>query len=85
MRDFIEWVVEEEKGGKKWIKGAIKEPGALRDHFGKKEGEKISDEELQTLIDRLQKKAEGDKKLSAADAKLLKQAVFARTLKGLNK
>jgi hypothetical protein len=43
----------QEKKGEKWIKDAIKKPGSLRKSMGKKEGEKISkneiDSELQAL------------------------------------
>ena len=42
-----------EEKSNKWIKDAIKKPGSLRKYLGKKEGEKISkneiDSELQAL------------------------------------
>lgn len=51
--------------------------GALHKQLGKKEGEKLSKSELETKKAALQKKGEGDKKLSAEDRKLLRRIVFA--------
>jgi hypothetical protein len=70
---------------KKWIKSAIKHPGALRKEFGVKKGEKIPASELSAKISRLHKKSEGGKKLTEAERTNLKRAVLARTLKGLPK
>lgn len=64
----------------KWIKGAIKRPGALREKMGVKEGEKIPKGEISAKIATLQKEGEGDKKLTASKRMLLKQLVLARTL-----
>jgi hypothetical protein len=64
----------------KWIKGAIKNPGALREKMGAKEGETIPKEKLAAKESQLRKEGEGDKKLSSAKRTLLKQIVLARTL-----
>ena len=47
------------------------------------EDEKIPESKLKALKKELMKKAEGDKKLSASDSKLLKQVNLALTLKGI--
>ena len=57
---------------KKWIQGAIKHPGALRETLGVKKGEKIPAAKL--------KKAEHSK-----NPKTAKRARLAETLKKLNK
>jgi hypothetical protein len=64
----------------KWIEGAIKNPGALREKMGAKEGETIPKEKLAAKESQLRKEGEGDKKLSSAKRTLLKQIVLARTL-----
>lgn len=69
----------------KWIQDAIKNPGALREKMGAKEGENIPKEKIASKISQLQKESEGDKKLSAAKRTMLKQLVLARTLGGMNK
>ena len=69
----------------KWIQGAIKKPGALREKMGVKEGENIPKGEIAAKIEQLQGEAEGGKKLSAAKRALLKQLVLARTLGKMNK
>lgn len=56
----------------KWIKGAIKKPGALRKALGVKKGENIPESKL--------KKAEGSK-----DPKLKKRAILAETLNKMHK
>lgn len=68
----------------KWIKKAIKKPGALRKEMGVKEGETIPVAKLKSEETRLRKKGEGDKKLSAADRKKLRRVVLAQTLRGMN-
>ena len=65
----------------KWIKKAIKKPGALRKEMGVKEGEKIPVKKLRAEESRLRKKGEGDKKLSAAERKKLRRVVLAQTLR----
>jgi|3_EtaG_2_1085321.scaffolds.fasta_scaffold26915_3 hypothetical protein len=67
----------------KWIKKAIKKPGALREEMGVKEGEKIPAKKLNAEETRLRKKGEGEKKLSAADRKKLRRVVLAQTLRGM--
>ena len=65
----------------KWIQKTDMEKGALHKKLGVPEGEKIPVSKLKSLKSELMKKGEGDKKLSAADAKLLKQVNLALTLK----
>jgi len=76
-----------EKKGEKWIADAIKKPGDLRKKMGKKEGEKISDDEIDAELAKLHKKdKDPDKKgdqLSPSDAKKKKQLTLAKTLKGM--
>lgn len=69
----------------KWIAGAIKNPGALREKMGVKEGEKIPKEKLAAKISKLQGEAAGDKELTEAKRTMLKQLVLARTLGGMEK
>jgi hypothetical protein len=69
----------------KWIQGAIKKPGALREKMGAKEGENIPKGKIADKIASLEKEGEGDKKLTAAKRTLLKQLVLARTLGKMNK
>ena len=74
-----------EKKSEKWIADAIKNPGALRKKMGKKEGEKISDAEIDAELAKLHKKdKDPDKKgdqLSKADAKKKRELTLAKTLK----
>ena len=69
----------------KWIKDAIKKPGALREKMGAKEGETIPKGKLAAKETQLRKEAAGDKTLSSAKRTLLKQIVLARTLGKMNK
>lgn len=71
--------------GDKWIKGAVKNKGALRKALGTPEGEPISAEKLKTIKTKLRKKGQGDKKLSLGDRKLLRRVQLALTLRGFNK
>jgi hypothetical protein len=57
--------------------------GALHKKLGVPEGDKIPQAKLKSLKKELMKKGEGDKKLSAADSKLLKQVNLALTLKSV--
>jgi len=68
----------------KWIKKAIKKPGALRKEMGVKEEETIPASKLSAEETRLRKKGEGDKKLSEADRKKLRRVVLAQTLRRMN-
>jgi len=70
---------------KKWIQEAIKNPGALREKMGAKEGETIPKGKISAKISELQGEAKGDKELSAAKRTMLKQLVLARTLGGMKK
>ena len=57
--------------------------GALHKKLGVPEGDKIPQSKLKSIKKELMKKGEGDKKLSAADSKLLKQVNLALTLKSV--
>jgi hypothetical protein len=70
----------EETVGEDWIAGATKNEGALRHQLGVEEGETIPMEKLRKTATRLRKKAEGDKKLSDAELKLLRRVQLALTL-----
>jgi len=69
---------------RKWIAGAIKRPGALRKELGTVKG-KIPVSRVTKTITRLKKAAAGTKKLAPAKLRLLKQAILARTLRGMRK
>lgn len=69
----------------KWIQDAIKNPGALREKMGVKEGETIPKEKIEGKIEQLQSAGEGEKKLTSAQRTMLKQLVLARTLGGMKK
>jgi hypothetical protein len=64
----------------KWIQKTDMKKGALRKKLGVPEGEKIPKSKLNSLKKDLMSKSKGDKKLSASDAKLLKQVNLALTL-----
>lgn len=67
----------------KWIQKAVKRPGALHKALGIPEDEEIPMVLLRKKKAELQKKGEGDKKLSPSDSKLLKQIIFAINTKTL--
>jgi hypothetical protein len=67
----------------KWIQDTKMKKGALHKKLGVPEGDKIPVSKLKSLKKELMKKGEGDKKLSAADSKLLKQVNLALTLKSV--
>lgn len=73
---------------KQWIKGAIENPGALRKHFHKGEGEKITKSEINAEISDLKKKDKDKDKegvqLGKRDAKLYKRLNLAKTLRTLS-
>lgn len=71
------------KEEKKWIQKTEMKKGALHKKLGVPEGDKIPVSKLKSLKAELSKKAEGDKKLSASDSKLLKQVNLALTLKNI--
>ena len=72
--------VKEEKN---WIQKTDMKKGALHKKLDVPQDEKIPQAKLKSLKKELMKKAEGDKKLSASDSKLLKQVNLALTLKGI--
>jgi hypothetical protein len=67
----------------KWIQKTGMKKGALHKKLGIPEEDKIPQSKLKSLKKELMKKGEGDKKLSAADSKLLKQVNLALTLKSV--
>jgi hypothetical protein len=71
------------EGKEKWIQKTGMKKGALHKKLGVPEGDKIPQSKLKALKAELHKKSEGSKKLSATDAKLLKQVNLALTLKGI--
>lgn len=83
IKRFSQFLNEEE-----WIQDAIKKPGALRRHFHKKEGEKITKTEIGDEIADLMRKDMDKKKpgaqLGKRDATLYKRLHLAKTLKGMN-
>jgi|TARA_R110002020_G_scaffold170293_3_gene359807 hypothetical protein len=74
---------EEFSVAEKWIKDAIKKPGALRKAMGVKEGEKIPVSELKEKKAQLQRAAEGDKKLSKSQRTMLQRVNLALTLRDM--
>ena len=59
--------------------------GTLHKKLGIPEDEKIPMSLINKEIKRLQKEAEGDKKLSDEDATFLKELLLAKTFKKMNK
>jgi hypothetical protein len=76
--DGKEYNVNESKD--KWIQDTNMKKGALHKKLGIPEGDKIPKSKLNSIKKDLMAKAKGDKKLSAADSKLLKQVNMALTL-----
>lgn len=79
--DGKKYSVKESKD--KWIQDTDMKKGALHKALGIPEGQKIPKSKLNSIKKDLMSKAKGDKKLSAADSKLLKQVNMALTLGGL--
>jgi hypothetical protein len=73
--------VKEAKSDKKWIQNTDMKKGALHKKLNVPEDKKIPKNLLTKLKKELMAKAKGDKKLSTADSKLLKQVNLALTLK----
>lgn len=69
----------------KFIKDAIKKPGALRKAMGAKKGEPIDKKKMASKKAELEEKAEGDKKLTPAQRKMLRRINLAETLGSLRK
>jgi hypothetical protein len=80
--DGKEYNVTESKD--KWIQDTNMKKGALHKSLGIPEGQKIPKSKLNSIKKDLMSKAKGDKKLSAADSKLLKQVNMALTLGDVN-
>ena len=74
---------ETKESDEKWIQKTHMKKGALHKKLGVPEGDKIPVTKLKSLKAELHKKSEGDKKLSVADSKLLKQVNLALTLKSV--
>jgi hypothetical protein len=68
----------------KWIQKTNMKKGGLHKSLGIPEGQKIPKSKLNSIKKDLMSKAKGDKKLSAADSKLLKQVNMALTLGNIN-
>jgi hypothetical protein len=68
----------------KWIQKTNMKKGALHKALGITESQKISKTKLNSIKKDLMSKAKGDKKLSDADSKLLKQVNMALTLGNIN-
>ena len=79
--DGHKYPVKEEKKEKKWIQKTDMKKGALHKKLNVPEDKKIPKTLLNKLKKELMAKSKGDKKLSAADSKLLKQVNLALTLK----
>ena len=75
--------VKVEEGKEKWIQKTDMNKGALHKKLGIPSDEKIPNNLLSKLKKELMSKAEGDKKLSSSDSKLLKQVNMAKTLKNI--
>jgi hypothetical protein len=80
--DGKEYNVNESKD--KWIQKTNMKKGGLHKSLGIPEGQKIPKSKLNSIKKDLMSKAKGDKKLSAADSKLLKQVNMALTLGNVN-
>lgn len=77
-----------EAKGEKWIKDAIKRPGALRKSMKKGEDDKITKSEIQEELAKLKKKDKDSSKpgvqgLGKKDLTKFRQLQLAKTLKGL--
>jgi hypothetical protein len=79
--DGKKYSVKEAKSEKKWIQKTDMKKGALHKKLNVPEDKKIPKSLLNKLKKELMAKGKGDKKLSAADSKLLKQVNLALTLK----
>lgn len=73
------------KQAEKWIQDAIKRPGALHDELGIPEDKNIPMSTINSEIDKLEDKAEGEKTLPKDELRELRQLNLAKTLKGLHK
>ena len=74
---------ETKESEEKWIQKTDMKKGSLHKKLGIPDGEKIPVTKLKSIKKELMNKSKGDKKLSAADSKLLKQVNLALTLKDI--
>jgi hypothetical protein len=86
IKKFNEFISESHE--EEWIDDAVKKPGALRRHFHKKEGEKITKTEINDEIAELIKKDMNKEKpgaqLGKRDATLYKRLNLAKNLMDMN-
>ena len=85
FESYTELLQEKNKDKKdlKWIQKAIKKPGKLHKMLDVPVDEKIPAEKINSKIEELEKKAEGDKTLSKKELKQLRRLNLAKTLKSL--
>lgn len=87
MEELTQFSQYEQTNEKNWIKDAVKHEGKLRKKLHKKEGEKITDTEIDSELAKLKKKDKDKAKpglqLSKSDNKKEKELILARTLRGL--
>jgi len=92
FESYVELIQEKKKEEKKkkkdlkWINKALdddKSSGKLHKVLDIPKDEKIPDDKINSKIEELEKSAEGDKKLSKKERKLLRRLVLAKTLKSL--
>lgn len=86
IQKFKDFSINEEK--ENWIKDTLKNEGSLRKAFGKKEGEKITIEEIDAEISKLKEKDKDKSKkgiqgLNANDLKLYRRLILAKNLKDI--
>jgi len=89
FESYVELIQEKKKEEKKkkkdlkWINKALgdKSSGKLHKVLDIPKDEKIPDDKINSKIEELEKSAEGDKKLSKKERKLLRRLVLAKTLK----
>jgi hypothetical protein len=86
IKSFNELLINEKD--EKWIKDAIKKPGALRKSLKKEKGEKITKSEIDEEISKLKKKDKDKEKpglqLSPKDRTKYKRLILAKNLRRFN-
>ena len=78
------------KEARKWVQGAVKKPGALRNKLGVKKGDKIPLARINQEMRKIKatdtnRKKKGVQGLSKSNAKTYRQLNLAKTLKGMAK
>jgi len=73
------------KKSKKWVQGAIKRPGALKEYAAKHGGLDKGGDISSSWAEGLAKRLRGKKKKTAAETRLLKQVNLFFTLRGMKK